>query len=104
MWRYCPNHVNAPKNKLDFAAAHVEADDNVGYVESNLHKLLGIPYTQITDTFESEGCSNGCSHLEENEKQVPREGPVLRGREPLEGRAMPTHHPTSPASFSEVSY
>lgn len=51
IWRYCPKHVNATKKKLDFATAHATCDYNVGYVSSNLHQLLGLPYTSILHTY-----------------------------------------------------
>ena len=43
--------MNATKKRLDFAAAHATCDYNVGYVSSNLHQLLGVPYTNILDKY-----------------------------------------------------
>lgn len=51
IWRYCPKHKNATANMLQFATCQAVANYNVGYVESNLHQLLGIPYTKANHKY-----------------------------------------------------
>lgn len=46
---HCPKHLRATKRKLDFAASVVMMECNRGYVASNLHRCLSLPYTSILD-------------------------------------------------------
>ncbi|XP_050730167.1 uncharacterized protein LOC127005398 isoform X2 [Eriocheir sinensis] len=51
LWKYCPKDVLASKTKLDFAVAQTVCNFNAGYVQSSLHRLLGIPYTETVKTY-----------------------------------------------------
>lgn len=48
MWLLCPKHLKETKRKLKFGAA-VAMEYNSGYVTSNLHRCLSLPYTSIPD-------------------------------------------------------
>ena len=47
VWRIIPEHKNAKRRYLDFAAAQAVGCCNFGHEESNLNALLGIPYYKI---------------------------------------------------------
>lgn len=47
IWIHCPKHLTPSKMRFDFAAAVAVSHYNVGYENSNLHKRLGLPYTEI---------------------------------------------------------
>ncbi|XP_064116259.1 uncharacterized protein LOC135222050 isoform X1 [Macrobrachium nipponense] len=46
VWRMCPKHKNVKMRYVDFAAAQAVSTHNMGHEESNLNKLLGLPFTE----------------------------------------------------------
>ncbi|MPC38583.1 hypothetical protein E2C01_032091 [Portunus trituberculatus] len=47
IWMHCPKHISAVKRKLDFVTVVATMEYNNGYVASNLHVSLGLPYSSI---------------------------------------------------------
>ncbi len=46
-WLHCLKHIRATKRKLNIVVAVATMEDNSGYVASNFHCCLGVPYTSI---------------------------------------------------------
>ncbi|XP_050730360.1 uncharacterized protein LOC127005497 isoform X2 [Eriocheir sinensis] len=63
LWKYCPKDIFASKTKVDFAVAQTVCNFNAGYVQSSLHTLLGIPYTETVKKYLEKQDSNMESKL-----------------------------------------